>query len=367
MTEIGFSGSYRADDVTFLLKPVTMAPVDVADKERLIQSGQRHYSEMLSAETAPGADYLALYDAALARNGARLADDIAALAKALDARAAAGRPVVLVSLARAGTPIGVLLRRALTRLGRDAPHYSVSIIRDRGIDHNAINTILACHAAQDVVFIDGWTGKGAIRGELDRSFAGHPHIIHPYLVVVADPAGKADLCASHDDYLIPSGLLNSVISGLISRSVLNADLVGHQDFHACVIQSHLAKADHSRAFVDHINAMAARSIAAPAKTDPSQRAKADAQCDAVLHAAMQRHGVSNPNLIKPGIAEATRVFLRRVPQVLLLRDGNDPDVAHLLHLAKQKNVPVELHSAIGRYRAMAVIQSLKSEQERPAT
>ena len=117
-----FSGSYDPADVTFLLKPVAFVPTDVAVKEALIQSGQRHYSEMLSPESPPGEAYLALYRAALARNGARLAQDIASLAAALDARTAAGREIVLASLARAGTPIGILLTRALRRLGRTAVH-----------------------------------------------------------------------------------------------------------------------------------------------------------------------------------------------------------------------------------------------------
>ena len=45
-----FSGSYDPDDVTFLLKPVRLEPTAVAEKERLIQSGRRHYSEMISRE-----------------------------------------------------------------------------------------------------------------------------------------------------------------------------------------------------------------------------------------------------------------------------------------------------------------------------
>ena len=64
-----FSGSYDPDDVIFLLKPAIIAPTPVAEKEALIQSGARHYSEMLSPEAAPGEAYLALYDAALERNG----------------------------------------------------------------------------------------------------------------------------------------------------------------------------------------------------------------------------------------------------------------------------------------------------------
>ena len=63
-----FSGSYDPDDVIFLLKPAIIAATPVAEKERLIQSGARHYSEMLSAERAPDARYMRLYRAALADN-----------------------------------------------------------------------------------------------------------------------------------------------------------------------------------------------------------------------------------------------------------------------------------------------------------
>ena len=51
---IPFHGSYRAEQVTFLLKPIQLAPIaDTAAKEALIQSGQKHYSEMLSPEYPP--------------------------------------------------------------------------------------------------------------------------------------------------------------------------------------------------------------------------------------------------------------------------------------------------------------------------
>ena len=42
---MNFSGSYESRDVTFLLRPVQLAPTPVEEKERLIQSGKRHYRE----------------------------------------------------------------------------------------------------------------------------------------------------------------------------------------------------------------------------------------------------------------------------------------------------------------------------------
>ena len=78
-----------------------------------------------------------------------------------------GPGAVLVSLARAGTPVGVLMRRwARHAHGLDLPHYAVSIVRGRGIDANALRWLAAHHDPADVVFVDGWTGKGAITREL---------------------------------------------------------------------------------------------------------------------------------------------------------------------------------------------------------
>nr|WP_242445622.1 cysteine protease StiP domain-containing protein [Chromatium okenii] len=52
-----FSGSYRAEEVRILLTPLALEMVDVIEKERLIQSGQRHYSTLLSRENLPSPRY----------------------------------------------------------------------------------------------------------------------------------------------------------------------------------------------------------------------------------------------------------------------------------------------------------------------
>jgi hypothetical protein len=352
------SGSYAPDDCTFLLKPVTLAPVDVEEKERLIQSGRRHYSEMLSAESPPGAEYLRLYREALDRNGARLAQDIVDLAAGLAERAQ-GRPeLVIASLARAGTPIGVLLRRALVRMGLSSTHYSISIIRDRSVDLEALRHIAARHDPQDVVFVDGWTGKGTITGELHASLADRPFGFAPYLAVIADPAGCADLAPSDEDYLIPSGLLNSIVSGLVSRSILNDSLVCPGDFHACVHYTHLAAHDLSRDFIDGMDALMMGLTPRPITSDPARRAARAAACKTMVDGLMTRLGLKDRNRIKPGVAEATRAVLRRVPDRLLIRDPADPDVSHLLHLAEEKGLRIDPLPGDHGYRAVAVIRTL---------
>lgn len=360
-SEPGFSGSYSPGDVTFLLKPVRLRATGIAEKERLIQSGRRHYSEMIAPESPPGPAYMELYRQALARNGARLAEDIAALARALAERAA-GRPeIVIASLARAGTPIGILLHRAVERLGLAAPHYSISIIRDRGLDPAALAHIAARHDPADLVFVDGWTGKGAIAGELHRSLAGSPSGFRPWLAVVADPAGRADLAATDEDYLIPSGLLNCVVSGLVSRSILNSELVGPGDFHACVYYPEYAAHDVSAAFVEAIDGLAAAVEPPPLARPDLSRAERAARCDEAIAALMARFGVRDRNRIKPGIAEATRAVLRRVPDRLLVRDPDDPDVRHLVHLALERALAVDLLPPESSFRAVSIIREVQPQ------
>lgn len=357
---VPFSGSYAPEDVTFLLKPVALDATNVVEKEALIQSGRRHYSEMIAPEAVPGDAYLSLYDDALARNGARLAQDIASLAAHLAARRP-GRPVVIASLARAGTPIGVLLTQVLRAAGHSADHYAVSIIRDRGIDRNALRHIADRHDPADTVFVDGWTGKGAIAHELRASLADRPFGFAPVLAVVADPAGQADIAATDEDYLIASGLLNGIVSGLVSRSILRDDLVGPGDFHACVCYPQYAAADRSRAFVDTVTPLALRAHAKAIDGHAAGRSDLRDACEAMVTRLLASVQTADRNRIKPGIAEATRALLRRMPERLLVRDRDDPDVAHLLHLAERSGVPVSDLGDDSRYRAVAIIRSLGND------
>lgn len=359
---MSFCGSYRPGDVEFLLKSIQVEPIrDVVEKERLIQSGIRHYSEMLSPESLPSNRYLELFQAAYSANRERMARDCLALAALIVQR----RPteITLVSLARAGTPVGVILKHLLDRVfGRAASHYSISIIRDRGIDEVALAHILKRgHAPKSLVFVDGWTGKGVISRELEKSVAGynrrHNVSLDSGLYVLSDLAGTAACAASAEDYLIPSSILNATVSGLISRSVLN-DAIGSGDFHGCVYYSEFASHDRSRTFADGI---VEAGVELAERGGLPQAAPVDvAQVGAVsrkfMLATMASHGITDANLIKPGIGEATRVLLRRSPRRLILRDPSSPDVAHLVALAGEKNVPITVDPALP-YQAVSLIRS----------
>jgi hypothetical protein len=354
---MNFSGSYRSDDVSFLLKPLDLLDfVDVPEKEKLIQSGQRHYSEMLSPESLPSERYLNVFRNACTANMARMARDCRTLAQLIAERREGA--ITLVSLARAGTPVGVVLKHLLHAQGREVTHYSVSIIRDRGIDQVALEHILAQgHRPESIAFIDGWTGKGVISRELEAAIAQFnarrgTHI-DGGLYVLSDLAGTAACAASCDDYLIPSSILNATVSGLISRSILN-ESIGPGDFHGCVYYKQFEPQDQSQRFADQLVAQAL--ALAPMAATPMDKERAATVSRAYMQTALAQHGILDVNMVKPGIGEATRVLLRRSPRLLIVRDPDAVDVAHLVLLAQEKNIPVMVDSSLP-YHAVSLIRS----------
>jgi hypothetical protein len=260
----------------------------------------------------------------------------------------------------------VLLVRALRALGIQSTHYSLSIIRDRGIDSVALDHILARHRAADVVFIDGWTGKGSIATELETSIAGYNKArgtdLAPKLAVVVDLAGVAELAATAEDYLIPSSVLNAVVSGLVSRTLLNRELVLPGDFHACVYYAELAPHDLSQHFVDFLSPKveALLAVTGPVDWDLSKRAELQAASAAFVSWVGKEFQVAHRHRIKPGIGESTRALLRRVPDRLLVADPAAQDLLHLVLLAQQKQVTVH-HVSDLPYRATAIIREVRDD------
>ena len=351
------SGSYSRADVKFLLRPLQIECTDVQEKERLIQSGQRHYSEMISLEKAPSPEHQALYDRALEQNALRMAMDVQSLAQGINEQYQT-RTIALVSFVRAGLPLGVLLRRALVDMGREAVHYGISIVRDRGIDAIALETIIARHGADSIVFVDGWTGKGAISGEVQRSLASDDRFPEqPRLVVLADPCGKAWMAASAEDWIIPSGILGATVSGLVSRSIWPND----GGLHGCVVYEHLQDHDVSNDFIETIEVHRHMLDEQPTTNPWSELEARQLQANAlgVVHTIAADLGITNLNRVKPGIAEATRAVLRRVPERVMVRDIGDEDVQLLKHLTDRAGIRVEeAGAALGPYRAMTIIQKV---------
>ena len=156
-------GSYRPEEVSWLLTDLSSVDLegDIRVREAAIQSGEQHYAETLPVEYQPDPAYQQLFDRVLAGSAARLAQAVGLVTELVLAER--GPRVVLASLARAGTPVGILMRRWAQQFhDLDLPHYAVSIVRGRGIDRVALQYLADHHHPASVVFVDGWTGKGAI-------------------------------------------------------------------------------------------------------------------------------------------------------------------------------------------------------------
>ncbi|MEU1214276.1 phosphoribosyltransferase [Streptomyces sp. NPDC005791] len=336
--------SYAADDVGWLLQDLSDTHLEAPTEEReeAIQSGGAHYAESLPVEYQPSPQYQALFKAALDTSAARIAQAVGTVTETVLAER--GPRPVLVSLARAGTPVGVLMRRwARYRHGLDLPHYAVSIVRGRGIDANALRWLAAHHDPADVVFVDGWTGKGAITRELASAleeFEG----FNPEIAVLADPGGCVRTYGTREDFLIPSACLNSTVSGLISRTVLRADLVGPHDFHGGKFYRELADSDVSGLFLETVAARfdeVADAVDAEAKTLLAADRAPTWEGWAAVERISEEYGIHDVNLVKPGVGETTRVLLRRVPWKILADRGAGADLDHVRLLAEQRGVPVE--------------------------
>ncbi len=363
-------GSYEPDDVTWLLQDLADAELeaDTASRERAIQLEGANYAESLPVEYVPSDAYEELYRDALDRSAERIAEAVGVVTELV----LRDRPrAVLVSLARAGTPVGVLMRRwALEHHGVLLPHYTASIVRGVGIDETALRWLAAHHDPEQVVFVDGWTGKGAITRELtdalDRFAATDGVRFRSDLAVLADPAGCTPLHGTREDYLVPSACLNSTVSGLVSRTVFNRRWTPEGTLHGAKQYRDLADRDRSRSYIatiaerfPDVTARVQDTIDREPPTGTAPERAVDWRGMRTVEAVGAEFGIEDLHLVKPGVGETTRVLLRRVPWQVLVRDPDDPDVAHVVALSRERGVPVVARPDLA-YSCVGLIHPLGS-------
>lgn len=340
--------SIKPEDCTLLLKDITgeLTPLPAKQREPLIQSGV-HYCELLPAEYEPSGEYLRQYENGLSAWAGITYAAVKSVAERIFAEK--GSKTALVSLARAGTPVGMLIKRYIKqKYGCDIAHYTISIIRGRGIDSAAMKYIAARHDPRYIQFVDGWTGKGAITRQLKEALADFPEV-DDRLAVLADPAGLCEIYGTRDDIFIPCSCLNSVVSGLFSRTVLKDGIICEGDFHGAHYFEELSTQDRTYDFI-HAVESAAGTAALPDFHEADGSGLAETE--EIAHA----FGVSDINLVKPSIGETTRVLLRRIPRLVLLRDIGSPLTAHIKELAEEKGVEVREYP-LRHYRACGLIST----------
>ena len=181
----------------------------------------------------------------------------------------------------------------------------------------------------------------------------------PTLTVFSDPAGVAWLSACDDDVLIGSSLLGATISGLISRT-----LYRDEGFHGCVFYEDLLKFDESLNFINCIDTLRHQLCQTKAKPKPlPTHAQPRFSTQALIQHIGQTFGITNPNYIKPTIAEATRAILRRQPHCVLLNDDapQNPELTFIRHLYDERNIPIIIQN-IKPYQAITLIKTHPQSQ-----
>lgn len=81
-----------------------------------------------------------------------------------------------------------------------------------------------------------------------------------------------------------------------------------------------------------------------------------------IRSIQETFGIDNINLVKPGVGETTRVLLRRVPWRILVDRLDNPNLRHILLLAEDRGVPVEVYPGLA-YSCCGIIKPLKGESE----
>lgn len=357
INEPAIIGSYNKEDCVFLLKNINKLILEQGNEERegCMKDGT-HYSEMLPIEYQPTQEYINVFKASLQDSSKKIAEYIAYVSELILKEK--GKDTILVSLARAGSPIGVLIKRYIKEKHNiDLPHYSISIIRGKGIDQNALCYIINKHNSDNIQFIDGWTGKGAITYVLRDSIydfnSKYGVNVSAELAVLADPSQCVSMYGTREDFLIPSACLNSTVSGLVSRTVERSDIIGEYDFHGAKYYEEWSSNDLSNFYIDIISNHFKENFEFN-----------EIKCGEVLNTGIKEVGslqkvfdIDDINKIKPGTGETTRVLLRRVPWKILVDSLENPKLKHIFMLAKSRNIPIEVYHDM-TYSCMGLIKEV---------
>ncbi|MBO5386790.1 MAG: ribosomal L7Ae/L30e/S12e/Gadd45 family protein, partial [Lachnospiraceae bacterium] len=181
------------------------------------------------------------------------------------------------------------------------------------------------------------------------------------LYVLADPANITPYCGTHADYLLPSACLNSTVSGLTSRTILNKYVNTEAgDFHGATYFRKFESIDKSNEFIDLVSS----EFVNLEFIDATLHSLEDGWNGmSIVNDICTLMNVEDYKKVKPGIGETTRVLLRRVPwKVLINKDisEDNPDIQHILVLCKEKNIPT-MRWDLGNYKVCGIIKELSAD------
>lgn len=119
--------------------------------------------------------------------------------------------LLIVAILRAGVPIASWL----TKLLPGSVAVATSLFVGVGIDQVAFETIRRDYPNRELLFVDGWTGRGSVANELKRLNQGS-------LAVLCDPWSLADFRGTTEDVLSPSAFFTGPTTMGFSRTFTRA-------------------------------------------------------------------------------------------------------------------------------------------------
>lgn len=332
--------SYNENDVKILIKDLTgkIEPVSLEERKRRVDNGEFSRSIMIK-EYPISEEYEKICVGYLEDYAKQTADAVAKVSEQIYNEKK--DKLVLVSIIRAGIPIGILIKRYLkNKYNVNIPHYAISLVK--GLDDNAMKYILERHDANGIQFIDGWTGKGSVTRELVESAKNYPGV-DASLAVLSDSINITKYCGVRKDIFIPSAPFNATATGLVSISILKNELIGKNDFHGAIYLKDLESHDHSLEFLNAVE-------------KHFDYTTTDERIDVVEVNEIDEISKNlniDKSLLNPSINEAARAILRRNLNKLLVCDIDDFDVKVIVELAKLKGVKVEKYP-LKYYKAVSV-------------
>ncbi len=326
--------------VEYLLTDVTQSynKITMKEREELVRLGTPRRSVIIE-EYPMSRDYFDIVLKHYEEYNERYSSLVGQLAEMLYEDA--GNKLVLVSIVRAGVPIGILIKMYLEKFyGVSVPHYGISLID--GPDKAAMECIIKKHDVEGIRFVDGWSGKGTVALEIKKSVEERYPDIKPDLFVLADPAGVCRYCVTKYDVYIPYSPLNAVSTGLVSVTAK----MHSTGFHAATYLSELELQDVSNGLIK----MASSLFTEKQFTPPIQKSVLSNKCRAMSVANLLNEEINSLNV---GINEVGRALLRRRLMAIYVRDINCPEVSVIKELATLKNIPV-VTAPIEYYTAVSV-------------
>ena len=129
-------------------------------------------------------------------------------------------------------------------------------------------------------------------------------------------------------------------------------IIAETDFHGAMYYEEFENIDMTETFLSEIEHHFDFSLLPVSELCPEQDALAE------IRQIAENFSISDINFVKPGIGEATRVLLRRIPWKILVHSLEDTaHLGHIYQLAEEKQIPVEVYP-LQCYKACGLIRNL---------